>query len=137
MSKTFKGLSRLGLLILFPIAILLTLHFFGENKLEVDSLGSLDGCIEVKHTSVILRGIDLQVPEQNQVTRIERTLERKNLVLISSREQCLGDSTAVYLVDKEKILRGAYNLEQGDVNRLFVELDIVLMNDNYGESISR
>lgn len=73
----------------------------------------------------------------NQIRRVERTLDRKGMEMDSLPLDCLGDSIAFHLIDRDRNLRGSYLLTQQDINRLFVELDIVLLQDNYGREVSR
>lgn len=133
-----KGLFRLAILILLiPVGLLLVLHFFGENRMDVQVMQSLKSCDLPDGTKVLLGGFDLDASKTNQLTRIEKMLEKKKVEILKANSECFTDTVAIYLVDKHQNLRGSYLLEQNEVNRLFAELDIVVMQDNYGESVSR
>lgn len=133
-----KALFRFVLLILFiPVGLLLVLHFFGENRMEIPTLGTYNDCGLSNELLLVQSGSAQSNLERNQLIRLEKKLTSKNLVLDVSPKACLGDTLAILLFDKRHQLRGSYLLEQSDINRLFAELDILLMNESYGEGVSR
>lgn len=105
--------------------------------MDVEMKKPLTSCDLNSITNVMLGGQGFSVAQLNQISRVEKVMKKKRLELVDAPLDCFTDSVAVYLVDKKNNLRGSYLLEQGDINRLFVELDIVLMQDNYGEPVSR
>ncbi len=105
--------------------------------MDVQVMQSLKSCDLPDGTKVLLGGSDLDVSQTNQVTRIEKVLQKRRIEILKANPECFSDTVALYLIDKKQNLRGSYLLEQNEVNRLFAELDIVLMQDNYGESVSR
>lgn len=139
MAGARKSLFRFAILILIiPVGLLLVLHFFGENRMEIPVLGSMETCeLEKGQVHVLMSGEALTNPERNQLQRVGKTLVAKGLTLDGSPRTCLGDSLAILIVDMRQQLRGTYILEQTDINRLFMELDILLMNERYGEGVSR
>jgi len=139
MAGARKSLFRFAILILIiPVGLLLVLHFFGENRMEIPVLGTMQSCrLQQGKIHVLMSGDSLTNPQRNQLQRIDKTLKSKGLMLDQSPRSCLGDSLAIFIVDKEQQLRGSYELEQTDINRMFMELDILLMNEQYGEGISR
>ena len=137
MSVGKKGLFRLAIIILaIPVVLLLVLHFFGRNEMRVEMKSEID-CDFSSETQVILNGEVSGNEGINQMSRVTRSLDRKNVQLKQISDSCLGDSTALHLVDRDNFLRGSYNLNQLDVNRLFVELDIIRQQDAYGREVSR
>lgn len=139
MNRAKKSLFRLAILILLiPVVLLLLLRLFGENQMEVPILDDLTECkVDVRSTSVFLVGGDFSNAQKNQIKRLKNDLKDRSIVLRSAENSCFADTTAVYLLDTKKRLRGAYRLEQNEVNRLFVELDIIRLNENYGQGVSR
>lgn len=140
MGVSRKGLYRLALLILLiPISILLVLHFFGENRMVVEMNVSLKDC-NLKNESVTIhlsKSSDLEISERNQLSRVEKTLSRKRVSFDDGVYPCFGDTLALLMIDKKNNLRGSYVLEHSDINRLFVELDIIMLQEIYGEEVSR
>ena len=133
-----KGsLFRLAFLILLlPAGILLFLHFFGQNKLDVPVYDEVT-CKINGRTKVVLTGIVETNINRNQKNRLVKKLESKGLKLDTTDYNCLPDSLSLILIDKKNFLRGSYDLNHKDIGRFFAELDIVLLNDNYGEGVSR
>lgn len=133
-----KALFRFVLLILFiPVGLLLVLHFFGENRMEIPNLGVFENCGLPNKLTIIQTGESENNLERNQLLRINKKLSSKNMEMDVTPRNCLGDTLAILLFDKKHQLRGSYYLEQSDINRLFAELDILIMNDSYGEGVSR
>jgi len=138
-NRARKSLFRLAILILLiPVVLLLVLRIFGENQMEVPIVDDLAECkIDVRSTSVFLVGKDFSNAQKNQIKRLKNDLKDRSIVLQNADNPCFTDTTAVYLLDTKKRLRGAYRLEQNEVNRLFVELDIIRLNENHGQGVSR
>ena len=133
-----KALFRFVILILFiPVGLLLVLHFFGENRMDIPKLAVIDNCGLPNVMTVIQSGEVVNNLERNQLLRVNKKLASRNLEVDKSAWSCVGDTLAILLFDKRHQLRGAYKLEQSDVNRLFAELDILIINENYGEGVSR
>jgi hypothetical protein len=133
-----KALFRFVLLILFiPVGLLLVLHFFGKNRMEVPNMGLIEDCDLPNQLVIIQSGIPENNLQKNQLLRINKNLSFKGLVLNTETRSCMGDTISILLIDKEHQLRGAYYLDQAEINRFFAELDILLMNESYGEGVSR
>jgi len=134
-----KSLFRFAILILIiPVGLLLVLHFFGENRMEIPVLGSMQSCdLPDGQVNVLMSGDSLTNLQRNQLQRVSKTLKAKGLLLNNEPRACLGDTLAILIVDMQGQLRGTYALEQTDINRMFMELDILLMNEQYGEGVSR
>ena len=133
-----KALFRFVLLILLiPVGLLLVLHFFGENRMEIPIMRVVSNCGLHDQLTVVQSGVPVNNLERNQLIRVNKKLASKNLPLDATVRECLGDTLAILLFDKKHQLRGSYYLEQADINRLFAELDILIMNESYGEGVSR
>lgn len=141
MGVSRKGLFRLALLILaIPVILLLTLHFFGENRMSVETNTPLKNCgLRNSEVSVHLSSPLLlkTIEEKNQLARVLKALDKKKIAFDSSDYPCFGDTLSLLMVDDENNLRGSYYLEHSDINRLFVELDIVKLQSSYGREVSR
>lgn len=105
--------------------------------MDVPVLQSVQSCDLPRKIGVYLSGDTLTRVQQNQLTRVNRTLSKKSMSEVLLNGTCFGDTTALVLVDGQRQVRGMYYLEQTDVNRLFAELDILRMNESYGQGVSR
>lgn len=133
-----KSLFRLAILILIlPVGIVLFLHTFGENKMEIPVLSSLDDCDIKSGTHLILSGVVSTNSQKNQLARINKRISTKQVDFRAAEAECFSDTLALLLVDQQADLRGTYQLEHNDINRFFAELDILLMTENYGKGVSR
>ena len=134
-----SSLFRFAIIILaIPVVLLLVLHFFGRNEMSVPVLQELASiCESDGEITVVMTGAINETSVSNQLKRVERGLERKGLTLASTGITCFRDTTALHLIDSQSRLRGSYLLEQHEVNRLFVELDIVREQESYGREVSR
>ena len=133
-----KSLFRLAILILvLPVGIVLFLHTFGDNKMEIPVLSSLDNCGVKKGTRLLMTGLAETNIHENQLARIKKKIASKRIELDFAAGECFSDTLALLLVDQRSNLRGTYELEHNDINRFFAELDILLMIENYGKGVSR
>jgi len=133
-----KSLFRLAILILIlPVGIVLFLHTFGENKMEIPVLASLDDCEVKKGTHLLLTGLARTNNQKNQLARINKRITSKRMNIDTAQGKCFSDTLALLLIDQQSNLRGMYELEHNDINRFFAELDILLMVENYGKGVSR
>jgi hypothetical protein len=134
-----RGLFKLGILILLiPVALVLLLRIFGENRMEVPVLQTISDCsLEIPTTAVFLTGKAGSTAQMNQLKRLKKQLDERNISLFEKPRPCLGDSLAILLIDGERKLRGRYHLEHKEVNRLLVELDIVRLNEKNNSGVSR
>lgn len=90
-----------------------------------------------KVTVHLSQGQLMEMDERNQLSRVERILKRKKLVIDETDYPCFGDTLGLLIIDKENNLRGSYLLEHSDISRLFVELDIIILQESYGKGVSR
>jgi hypothetical protein len=105
--------------------------------MEIPNLGVIENCELPNELVVLQSGKTTDNNQRNQLLRIVKKLDDKGLSLDNGLRPCLGDTLAILLVDRAHQLRGAYKLDQAEMNRFFAELDILLMNEKYGEGISR
>jgi len=106
--------------------------------MDVRVISSLDDCsFSSGNVRVYLTGNGFSTGQQNQIKRLERQLGDKHVDFVTGHDTCLSDTAALLLIDSKNQLRGTYALEQLEVNRLLVELDIVYLNENYDQGVSR
>jgi len=133
-----KSLFRLALLIIvLPLGVIIFLHTFGDNRMEIPVLSSLADCEVKKGTHVLLTGVATTNTQKNQLARVNKRLRSTLVELDTARGECFSDTLALLMIDRKSDLRGTYELEHSDINRFFAELDILLMVENYGEGVSR
>lgn len=132
-----KSIFRLAIIILaIPVAMLLVLHFFGRNEMKVEIMRPIS-CVGVDEVRVVLNNPVKEKEAQNQLNRVIRSLAKRRTRFDTLRDTCLGDTIAFHLIDRSNMLRGSYEVNQKDVNRLFIELDIIRQHDAYGREVSR
>lgn len=124
-------------MLVLPVGVILFLHFFGENRMKVPVLHSLADCEIRRETYFFLTGLVATNHQKNQLARINKRIASKQMVLDTAQGGCLSDTLALLMIDKRSDLRGSYALEHADINRFFMEMDILLMVENYGEEVSR
>lgn len=133
-----KSLSLLAILILtLPVGIVLFLHAFGDNKMEIPILASLADCEVKKGAYSFISGRAETSNQKNQLARIKKRLASKRMHIDSVKGKCFQDTLALLLIDERANLRGVYELEHNDINRFFAELDILLMSKNYDKEDSK
>ena len=98
---------------------------------------SLENCDFYGTVKVVISGTTYSNDHKNELARINKKLASQGMSIDKGDQACFSDSLAVLLIDSKMNLRGAYSLEQGEINRFFAELDIVLLIENYGKGVSR
>ena len=137
-----KGLARLIFLIVFfiPVAWYLILQLFGDNNFSLELQSPLGTCLQTETIKVIHAEDSLSVAETNYFERVSYYTNKRSVTLEEkSREffQCINQSGMdLVLVSKEGVW-GGYELSREGVDQLITELDILLLQDNYGKGTYR
>lgn len=135
-----KGLKRLIFLIVFliPVCWYLFLQVFGKNNFSLNDPIPLSGCDSFLEITAIFQADSLDLPKQNQLRRVEYGINQRGISLIrnDSLFDCLETDADLLIVSKSG-LWGSYILERDGVDRFFTEIDILKIQESYGEGVSR
>ncbi|MCP4456648.1 MAG: hypothetical protein GY816_01270 [Cytophagales bacterium] len=125
------------IILLIPVGAVIVNVFFGEQKTKVPIVASLEDCEIRKETHLLLTGNSNLKNHKYQLTRVYDKILERGVELDTVTGSCFADTLALLLIDGRSDLRGVYKVEQRDINRLFNELDVLLMIENYGKGVSR
>ncbi|RED96239.1 hypothetical protein [Marinoscillum furvescens] len=130
-----KALVVLFFIVVFglPVCWYLFLQAFGENKFALPVLSTYEStCDSLSFDKAgLLVDADLAKTYPNEFARIdERLNQESNLQLVLTSCEMADD---MMLVDHENQVRGIYDLNREEVDRLLAEIDIYLMNLNHSK----
>ena len=137
-----KGLARLIFLIVFfiPVAWYLILQLFGDNNFSLQLKGELGGCIRTDSVKVIRLSDSLSIAERNYLDRVEYYTSRRSILLEEKGQEfftCINQSDMDLVLISKQGVWGGYELSREGVDLLITELDILLLQDNYGKGTYR
>lgn len=97
-------------------------------------------CIQYDEISVVSKNDSLSIVETNYMNRVIYAVDKRNANLVYESQSffdCINQSDAdLVLVNKEG-LWGSYELSREGVDFLLTELDILTLQQTYGEGASR
>lgn len=126
---------------MIPVVWYLILQLFGDNRFALDSLEIIpNGCTIHDGITVISRDDSLSIVETNYMNRVVYAVDKRKADLKyenSEYFQCINQNDADLVLVNEKGLWGAYSLSRKGVDQLLTELDILTLQQSYGEGTSR
>ncbi|MFT6854089.1 MAG: hypothetical protein ACJA0X_000045 [Cyclobacteriaceae bacterium] len=114
----------------FPISWYFILQVFGENQFELPVIRTLDkGCFENDNAQAFLFIRENGYKEDfNLSKRINKKLSLTELnIQLSFDQVCLNEKDMIF-VDSTGRVRGEFDLNREDIDRLFAEMDIYMLN---------
>ena len=125
MNKRYlKGLL-LALLFGIPLGWYLFLQVFGTNQFELESLGIIDSSCLPSLPAVVLLRTPTSIAEQNQVARLEQNPFTVDYFMQGqSFIACFDREYDIVFVDKKAEMRGVYELNMVDIDRLITEVEL-------------
>ena len=133
----FFVMSRKLLVIFFfiivfglPIGWYLFLQVFGENRFDLPIMGSWGSeCLSISSPALVIQSGAFDT-ELNLRDRVMDRMDEQ-LVIGQVIVECELEFP-VYLVDKDGMIRGQYQLSRPEVDRLLAEVDVYLLNEKNG-----
>ena len=137
-----KGLARLIFLVVFfiPVAWYLILQLLGDNNFSLQLQGELGGCIRTDSVKVIRLSDSLSIAERNYLDRVEYYTNKRSILLEEKGQEfftCINQSDMDLVLISKQGVWGGYELSREGVDLLITELDILLLQDNYGKGTYR
>ncbi len=137
-----KGLARLIFIVVFliPVVWYLILQLFGSNTFALELKYQVDSCYQASEVVVIRTSDSLSITEQNYLQRVEYATTQKSISLVEKDQdffQCINQSEADLVLINEQGLWGGYELSREGVDVLLTELDILILQNTYGEGAYR
>lgn len=110
-----------------PVSWYLFLQFFGENKFDLPRMGQWDTtCVTLDRASLVVRrGEFTDFP--NQLKRTQEKLKGQNVIDLLLVDSC-DFGSEMCLVDNREMIRGKYQINREEIDRLLTEIDIYLLN---------
>lgn len=119
-----------------PIGWYLFLQAFGENKFSLPVIDVWKNeCVQSTRAAVIIDSISASI-NRNEFKRIQnkKTTQGDYLdIKIVDSKKCNLEHE-IYFIDALSQIRGVYDLTREDVDRLFAEIDIYILNQKSGSS---
>lgn len=142
MSSLNKGLARLIFIVVFliPVAWYLILQLFGDNSFSLQLKEPIADCIQINEIAVIRTADSISLAETNYLKRVEYATEQRDIKLQKREKEffnCINQSDADLVLINEDGLWGGYELTREGVDLLLTELDILIMQNSYGEGSHR
>ena len=100
----------------------------------------LGECMEVKTLTVGRTSDSISLAQTNYLERVTYAVDKRDIVLQTFEKdffECINQSNADIVLLNEEGLWGAYELSREGVDLLLTELDILLLQDSYGEGAYR
>ncbi|MEQ9466533.1 MAG: hypothetical protein RLN88_03925 [Ekhidna sp.] len=138
-----RGLKRHTFFIVFliPVTWYLILQLFGDNQFALNSLEPVpDGCTRYTAITVVAREDSLSVVETNYMNRVIYAAEKRKAILkyeSSEYFSCINQIDTDLVLVNDEGLWGAYSLSRKGVDQLLTELDILTLQQSYGEGTTR
>ncbi|MFH6982401.1 hypothetical protein ACHKAR_03075 [Marinoscillum luteum] len=119
-----------------PIAWYFFLQAFGENRFDLPVLGEWNTtCINDSSFVVLDANVAMDfVNERNRIIAKMKDLQKMNYHEYPL-DSC-GLPGSIYLVDNGRMIRGEFELNREEVDRLLAEIDIYLLNLDNGTDYS-
>ena len=102
--------------------------------------GELGGCIRTDSVTVIRLSDSLSIAERNYLDRVEYYTSRRSILLEEKGQEfftCINQSDMDLVLISKQGVWGGYELSREGVDLLITELDILLLQDNYGKGTYR
>lgn len=131
-----KKFTIVGITFVFPVLVILFLHYFGENKYNLPNIGKWqDQCVVPENKPLVVINRDLY--QENRYRdhinlAIDGLLERIDSTSVIDLTYCTTDTLEgnVVLIDSKLTIRGQYDIKQlEEADRLHTEIDILLTYD--------
>ena len=137
-----KGIARLIFIVVFliPVAWYLILQLFGDNKFSLTPIGSLNDCVESAEVQIIRSSDAVSIAEKNYLDRVLYYANKRSIEVLQKDDfffQCVNQSDADLVLINEAGVWGAYALSREGVDLLITELDILILQQTYGEGAER
>jgi len=112
----------------FPVLWYLFLQSFGENQFQLPVMGDWEmQCVDDREF-VFLDTSDSST-QMNEIRKVRSKIaEQELLSLYESSDVPCGLENDMYLVDRQGKVRGAFDMNRLEVDRLMAEIDIYIMN---------
>lgn len=113
-----------------PVCCYLLLQFFGENKFDLPQIARWEHtCVPLEHQALLIVNSAMSVNTPNEKQRILIKLDTSPEVkLVELKFDSCDISGEMYLVDETGWIRGEYDLNREEVDRLMAEIDIYVLN---------
>jgi len=137
-----RGLARLLFFFVFliPVGWYLFLQLFGDNNFNLIVKDDLPDTCEISEISILLISDSLSISEKNYFMRVEYGAKERSIPIIASADSiydCIKPTgESLVLINKQGIW-GEYSLSREGVDQLLTELDILMLQENYGREASR
>jgi hypothetical protein len=137
-----KGLTRLLFFIVFliPVGWYLFLQFFGDNTFTLSVKRSLDQDCIVSGVKILQNFDTLSIAESNHFTRVQYGANERKIEVLDQKSlirNCTNQNDAKLVLIDESGIWGSYDLNREGVDLLLTELDILILQRNYGKDVSR
>ena len=101
---------------------------------------SLNDCVKVREITVGISSDSLTLAEKNYFQRVEYAVNKKSINLQRLDQEtfdCINQNDADLVLLSEEGLWGGYELSREGVDLLLTELDILILQNSYGEGTYR
>ena len=119
----------------------LLLQLFGDNRFSLTQVSEIPSdCLQFNVISVVSIDDSLSIVETNYMNRVVYAADKRKANLIYESQSffdCINQSDADLVLVNEEGLWGAYQLSREGVDQLLTELDILTLQQTYGEGASR
>ncbi len=111
-----------------PIAWYLFLQIFGENKFELPKITKYHQPDCEVSGPVVLSKLDLVENNPNQFERLLKSLNKNPEIRFYSIDSACTMGHPLIFIDENQMIRGVYQANREEVDRLLAEVDIYLLN---------
>ena len=125
---------------LIPVVWYLFLQLFGSNNFSLELLEPLDNCSQGPELKILRRDLSLSLAKQNYLDRVQYGAESRKIevaVFDESFDDCTNQNLLDLVLVDERGLWGTYDLSRDGVERLLTELDILVLQKQYGKGSYR
>jgi len=97
-------------------------------------------CTQPETIAVVAKDDSLSMVKTNYMNRVSYAVDKRSALLLTKSDTfftCINQSTADLVLVSEEGLWGAYELSREGVDQLLTELDILRLQQSYGEGTHR
>lgn len=137
-----RGLARLIFILVFliPIAWYLILQLFGDNSFSLELKQPLNDCFQPKGITIVRTSDSISLAKRNYLNRVKYAIDRNSISFQEMDAEffnCINQPDVDLVLLNEEGLWGGYVLSREGVDLLLTELDILILQNLYGEGAYR
>lgn len=126
---------------MIPVTWYLILQLFGNNTFSLQLISELSpDCGEFPSVTVVVKNDSISLVQKNYMDRVQFGTEKRATV-VEFKDQfffkCINQMDADLVLVSDDGLWGSYTLTRDGVDQLLTEIDILLLQQSYGESARR